>query len=368
MPKDHFVPQHYLKKFSKDEKHVVAATVAPYSHLGELKIGDECQEVEFYENHEGLNKLLWTSENDLAPALRQVIQKRDFDERELNGLKLLAVVLYLRTRKAREAAKVFPKSMAKEVISNAVARGELPRPSGDAISEDMFDFSGVSASLLHNSITCWMETQTLSGKLLAAKGPMSFITSDNPVAVLNQFCTSADPHRGYAGFSRSGFQLVLPLSPSLCLFLYDAKVYKVGDRRQRVVAISSDDVAIVNSLQIQSAEERVYWQDQALESEVRKQVSKYSTLRVSDHDLMRRIPTSNPKQELIHIRNHSVTIPAQWTFCRYRRHVNCSIGDRRNPAWTELASRLEEDIASNPAGGNIFKRIETLLSGGPSKE
>jgi hypothetical protein len=254
------------------------------------------------------------------------------------------------------------------VISNAVARGELPAPPGGVLTEDMFDFTGVSGALMHESIPCWMETQTLSGKLLATKEPWNFITSDNPAVVLNQFCTAVEPHRGYAGFSRSGFQMVLPISPGLCLFLYDSKVYKVGSRNQRLVEISSSDVAIVNSLQIQSAEERIYWQDLGLESEVRKHVAKYARHRIQSRDFVQRLPTGNPYEEIIHIRNESAMIPAEWAFCRYRRHVNCRVGDRRDPAWTELATRLVEDIESNPNGGNIFRRIEALLSDADSKQ
>ena len=111
MPKDHFVPQFYLRHFGVDKKQIGAAMVSPYGFRGLADIADECQELDFYETNQPLEKLLWQSENDIAPVLFRVNQRQDFDVKEANALKLLAVILHMRTKKTREHAKVFPKHM-----------------------------------------------------------------------------------------------------------------------------------------------------------------------------------------------------------------------------------------------------------------
>ena len=98
------------------------------------------------------------------------------------------------------------------------------------------DISGMSGALLKDQLVpCWMEMHTLEQKFLTPKNKSKqFITSDHPVVLLNQLLDKGDGKRSFSGFSRSGFQMVFPLSPESCLFFYDPKVYKVGNRRDRL--------------------------------------------------------------------------------------------------------------------------------------
>jgi hypothetical protein len=361
MPKDHFVPQFYLRHFGADTKRTIVVTVSPYRFIGIAPIDGQCQERNFYENNSPLNQLLWRGENDMAPVLSNVIKNRDFILAEANVLKYLASTLHTRTRKAAEVAKVFPKFMAREVIQNAIDRGELPPPPEGQLTEDMIDFGQVSGLLVQQSFRCWLEMHTLDCKLLQTNSPANFITSDNPVVILNQFCVGFDPHRSHAGFSKSGFQLSLPISPNLCVFLYDASVYKVGNRRDRVVSISKQDVEIINSFQIQSAEMCLYFHDPILETQVKRLIDLYAPLRVSIRDSLRVIPLRAEKEELLHIRTPSAKLPGAWSFCRYRKHIKSKPGERRDPAWTEIVDRLMEDIEHNPDAGDLSARLEKIV-------
>jgi hypothetical protein len=364
MAKDHFVPRHYLRRFAiNGSEEIVVAKVYPYRFIGPKGIGGQCQEADFYEGNKDLDKLLGTYENDLAPILVRVVQKEDFTEPELVALRWLAVILRSRTRKAAEAYKVFPKRIFYEVIQRAIDAGELPPPPDGKWTEEMIDMKGVSGFLIKNSgIRCSLEMQTLACKLLKAEEGTWFITSDNPVVILNQFCASAEPRRGFVGYSKAGFQLLMPISPELCLFFYDAKVYKVGSPRRRLISISKGDVEIVNALQIQSAEDRVYFHDPKLESEVQRFIVSYARLRAPIQDGLRTIPSGNEGEEIFHFRKLSVKFPKVWGFCRLRRHIKCQIGDRRNPAWSALIEELMADFEKNPNGGDIPTRIEKILA------
>jgi hypothetical protein len=196
----------------------------------------------------------------------------DFDSKERVAMNMPAVLLNTRTKRAVEEAKLFPKQVAYEVIKSAIERGKLPAPEG-GWKEGMMDFGGVPGFLVqHTVIPCWMEMQTLECKLLQPPAGTYFVTSDHPVVLLNQFCAHLEPHRSFVGFSRSGFQVVMPISPNLCLFFYDAKVYKVGSKRRRLLEIVRKDVELLNALQVQSADRCLYFHSPLLESEVRSLV------------------------------------------------------------------------------------------------
>jgi hypothetical protein len=364
MARDHFVPRHYLRQFAiiGSTEMVAVVQVCPYRFLGPKGIGGQCQQADFEEGDKNLGTLLKTSENDLAPVLVEVVKKENFTEPELVALRWFTVTLQVRTRKAAEAHKLFPKRIFYEVIKSGIEAGKLPLPPEGKWTEEMVACKGVPSFLMKNVIPCALEMLTLAFKLLKAPGEACFLTSDNPVVVLNQFCASAEPHRNFAGFSKSGFQLLLPISPNLCLIFYDAKIYKLGSPRHRLIRISKNDVELVNALQIQSAENFLYFHEPALEKDVQNLVSLYTKLRVPVQDGLRTLPGSKQGEEILHLRQLSGKLPKPWEFCRLRRHIKSRIGDRRNPAWSALIEELMDDFEKHPNGGDIHTRIERILA------
>jgi hypothetical protein len=363
MPKDHYVPRHYLRQFSIAGSELIAVTtLSPHSFLGAKGIGGQCQEDDFEEGNAALGKLLGRSESDIAPVLVRVAQTKTFTEPELTALQWLTVILHLRTRKAAEAYKIFPKRIFYEVIKDGIDSGALPPPPEGEWTEKMVACNGVTAFLLRNTIACSMEMRTLACKILGAPSGSHFITSDNPVVVLNQFCADVEPHRNFAGFGRAGFQALLPISPKLSLLFYDAKVYKVGSRRHSLVEVSKADVEIINSLQIQSAENRVYFHDTKLAREVEDLIALYGNLRIPVEDFLRTIPGKNPNEELWHFRAPSVRLPRTWSYCRLRRRINLRIGERRDPAWSALIEEVGKDFEQNPNGGDLPARVAKIIA------
>ena len=131
MAKDHFVPRHYLRRFSINKSElIVVAKVSPYKYLGPKGIGGQCQEDEFYENNEALDKVWWAAENDIAPVLVRVSQNEDFNEQELVALRWLVATLHVRTKRAIEASKVLPKYICYDVIKYAIEENFRLRQTG----------------------------------------------------------------------------------------------------------------------------------------------------------------------------------------------------------------------------------------------
>jgi hypothetical protein len=360
--RDHFVPQHYLRQFRFERTEQIAvALIAPFRLCGLGGINRQCQEGYFYEKDTALNNLLWQAETDIAPVLMNVTRSRDFDSKERVAMNLLAVILNTRTRRAVEEAKVYPKHIAYEVIKSAIETGQLPEPKG-GWKEGMMDFSGVPGHLFQNTVLpCFMEMQTLECKLLEAPVGSFFITCDHPVVLLNQFCAHLEGNRSFVGFNRSGFQLVMPISPSLCLFFYDARVYRVGSRGRRLLQIGSEDVELINALQIQSADKCLYFHDPSLGQRVEQWVSRYAHLRTPIDDVLRRYRGFNQNEELLHVRAKAGRLPERWGFCGYKRHITGRVGGRRDPSWSHTINLLMADIDERPGEEDVFARLRRIL-------
>lgn len=277
----HFVSQHYLRQFRIGETDTIWITKAnPLKVIGSGGIKGQCQDVYFYGRGDSkLDQMLKDIEGHVAPVLINIASERTWNEEALASIRMLAVELYLRTRKAAEAGKVFPRFVVDQVISGAIAKGELPEPKSGWKAE-MMDFGGVPDTLLAQTFSLFLETGTLGFKLLEAPAEKFFITSDNPVVALNQYAADAKTIRKFVGFAQSGFQLLVPLSPQVVGFFYDPKVYKVGKARERMVTLSAADTDLINSLQVQTAEYCVYSHDRSTAAEVQRLVARYARLRV----------------------------------------------------------------------------------------
>ena len=80
----------------------------------------------------------------------------------------------------------------------------------------------------------------LKMQLINAAPGSQFVTSDNPVFQYNLYCEESN-EGGKIGALKVGLLLFIPLSPQLCLLLYDGSVYKVGQPNISRPVISTDD-------------------------------------------------------------------------------------------------------------------------------
>lgn len=89
----------------------------------------------------------------------------------------------------------------------------------------------------------------LKYKLLKNVTEKPFIISDNPLAIYNQFLEKRKwnlvSQRGYGSI---GLQMFLPLNDQYMLLVYDADIYKVGNKRETVVELN--DIESINQLNI----------------------------------------------------------------------------------------------------------------------
>jgi len=352
--RQHFVPQHYLRHFCESGQIGVAAT-DPFRYLGADTTRNQCQASYFYcqDDDDSLDEWLSAVESTSAEVLRRISETRKMTDEELVGLRMLAVIFYLRTRKAADVAKLMPKWKADIILKDAIDRGELPPPPG-GWRPGLMDFTGASGMLLrHSLIPCWMEMQTVWQKFLVP-GPdtvKQFLTSDHPVVTLNPFLDQNDGDRSFSGFSRSGFQLFFPLSPTCCVMFYDAGVYKVGGKRETTVPLSAYDMDQVNGLQIQAADRILLFHPNTQKEEVSQIYSSFERYRRPLEDHLRPVETHNDKsEELVIIKNSIVSLPKPFDFCRTVRHPRIGESGRRNGTWTQFSEIVREEFEKSPRG------------------
>jgi len=107
----------------------------------------------------------------------------------------------------------------------------------------------------------------LAYKLLKNCTDVEFVTSDNPVVLYNQFMTFRK-HGSNTGFACKGLEIFFPISPKYVILLYDPKVYRVGSDRKIAIEVTNvKDIYELNTLQVCSCSENIYFLDQSLNCE-----------------------------------------------------------------------------------------------------
>lgn len=341
----HFLPQHYLRLFSVDGgKNIGITRLEPFKFItGPIK--GQCQAEWFYRDDGELDEWLKQTESGYGNMLPGLIDARRMSGEQLVACRFLAVLFNIRTKKAAEIHGLFSRRMFFDVVNEGIDRGEVPPPPADW-SMDTVEATGVSGFLVKNSLLqCFFEMSTLHCKLLEPTGEARFVTSDHPTVCMNQlFAKEAETtKRSYSGFSRSGFQLILPLCPTLCLFFYDPKVYKVGSKRDNLVGLRDGDVELLNSLQVQNADACLYTGSSDSASEMRALVEQFGKLRTPTNDLLQVTPMSDGN-EYYHVRSPNPRLLLPWSFCRLQRNPRIPESGRRNDVWTALVGAFMDHV------------------------
>jgi hypothetical protein len=205
---------------------------------------------------------------------------------------------------------------------------------------DTVGVKGVSGFLVKQVLLeCYLEMATLQCKLLEPAAGLKFITSDHPAVCMNQLLSkdAEATGRSYTGFSRSGFQLVLPISPELCLFFYGPGIYKVGSRRGSLVKLCYDDVELINSLQVQNADNCVYSCESNNATAIEGSVRRFKHLRKETLSSLN-VTEQDERGTLYHLRSPNPLLLKPWSFCRVRKNLRFDDSRRRNSVWTKLVS------------------------------
>lgn len=101
---------------------------------------------------------------------------------------------------------------------------------------------------------------------------MPFITSDNPVAKYNQFFMERGYFRPY-DYGHWGIQIFLPISPKLCLVLFDPCAYRVRHMHDgKIVLNDPKAIRAINTLIVAYADKEIYFSGDTSDRTIQKLV------------------------------------------------------------------------------------------------
>ena len=146
--------------------------------------------------------------------------------------------------------------------------------------------------------------------LIVNNSNRGFITSDNPVAKYNQFYIYRNYKRNY-GLSTAGLQIFLPLSPDICLCLYDGEVYSLKSNGRVVILSSGSSVNELNKLIVENAYAQAFFWNSEKESYIRS-ISRHK--KIDEVSTVQEYPIQGSSNTLLWFGNKSTDIKTKLPF------------------------------------------------------
>ncbi|MBL7968648.1 MAG: DUF4238 domain-containing protein [Prolixibacteraceae bacterium] len=256
----HFVPQFYLRRFTRTMKSpfIELFIYSSQSHVKNAPIKNQASEKHFYDNDNSIENMLEIIEGEAAKSLKKIDHTGKLSKSKIDHINILAFSFFqlARTKQhAKEVQTTINKIYQQIYKDDPRFKGffdnyriEIEKPATFSI--------GIISKILR-------QTVDLKIKLIVNKTNQRFITSDNPVLGYNQFLEKRKVQGSITGIALKGIQYFLPIDSNNCLVFYDSKTYKVGKWYSNIILVKNKkEIDLINLLQFLNCEDHIYFNDE----------------------------------------------------------------------------------------------------------
>jgi len=218
-------------------------------------ISGQCQGDYLYTRDTRIEKNIGKIEHECAKVIAQVIQTGGLPRQLSKEHQKLMEFVLLQKNRTPAAGRATEESMQKSLEFEV--RGNPPPPDLDPNNLKINWVNSMLFNIVGN-LPLAPALMDLSMKLLVNESGVEFITSDSPVAVVNQWCMG-DPKDGSTALACAGIEIFLPISPRFTVLFYDRSIYNVGRQGSEAVVVKSPgEVRSINGLQLLTADTNLY--------------------------------------------------------------------------------------------------------------
>jgi len=258
--KQHYVSRFYLKNFSNnsDKKTIGIFNIQSEKFIRSGSIKNEAYSDNIYGKDGVIETALGGIEGVSAKVIFDIIQKKGLPKHKSDKHDILLVFVLLLSARTKFIAESMDELLDKQMrvmfANHPYARKHL--------DEVKFKYEYPALLALRIASETRFFAADLRFKLLVNETKLPFITSDNPVVKYNQFLANRSFHGSNVGLASKGLQIILPLSPNVCVIFYDSDVYKIGRPMRRIIRVKKIiDINEINKIQLVNANENIYFDD-----------------------------------------------------------------------------------------------------------
>ncbi|WP_081778381.1 DUF4238 domain-containing protein [Xylanibacter brevis] len=247
----HFVPQSYQRLFSNDGKSIGVYNIKKNLLINQSSIKNTMSKDYFYSKDQNVEDALAEIERLCMLAFHKLDNNNDYNLHEVERLNILTYVMMQlgRTVFMSERLSDDVNEMSLEIFKRCTGMEQV-----DPHLEFRFDEPSLFSLSVYAGMVVNMADLSFKLVCIDSKCESTFISSDCPAFIINPYFDFL----GYAGVKILGYKgvcIMMPLTPRLLILFYDSSVYKIGNRKGKVMISESKEIETINMLIANEANE-----------------------------------------------------------------------------------------------------------------
>ena len=247
----HFVPQSYQRLFSNDGKSIGVYNIKKNLLINQSSIKNTMSKDYFYSKNQNVEDALAEIERLCMLAFHKLDNNNDYNLHEVERLNILTYVMMQlgRTVFMSERLSDDVNEMSLEIFKRCTGMEQV-----DPHLEFRFDEPSLFSLSVYAGMVVNMADLSFKLVCIDSKCESTFISSDCPAFIINPYFDFL----GYAGVKILGYKgvcIMMPLTPRLLILFYDSSVYKIGNRKGKVMISESKEIETINMLIANEANE-----------------------------------------------------------------------------------------------------------------
>jgi Protein of unknown function (DUF4238) len=238
---NHYVPQFYLRNFSSDKKSIGIYNLKNNKYVKEASIKKQACKDYLYGDDGKIEDMFMKIESQVAGIIKNISETQKIPSKQNKDFHALLHFMLLseaRNLKTADSFNNFVNMQMKTLLRMKTEHGTVTDLSPEFLEET--DIRADIPNLMSIKVTTEVYPILLDLKccLIVNTTDRHFITSDNPLVRYNQMYIKRRYHlRGY-GFGNMGIQLFFPITPSLCICIFDDVFYNHKENEQGNIIVN----------------------------------------------------------------------------------------------------------------------------------
>lgn len=263
----HFVPQFYLRNFSRDKKTIGTYVLEKNLKVDKASIKNQASKNYLYSSDQEIENILGTIEADASRVIKSILEnpKQKLNEEQIFHILSYMIIQMGRTPAMSNELQNSIEDMYKMVLMDRIRkRADYTKDREKGFEDYLSSFRlkivepNLMAVSMYASFIQQVLLQELDYKILLNDTDENFITGDNPVCMYNQF-RERMKYKNYS-IAMQGVELFMPISPKVAFLFYDPFCYKIGERKKHHIEVSRTiDIQELNKLVVCYAEKVIFF-------------------------------------------------------------------------------------------------------------
>jgi hypothetical protein len=238
---NHYVPQFYLRNFSSDKKSIGIYNLNNNKYVKEASIKKQACKDYLYGDDGKIEDMFMKIESKVGGIIRNISETQKIPSKQSEDFHTLLLFMLLseaRNLKTADSYNNFVNLQMKTLLRMKMEHGTVK-----GISPELLEETEIQAdipNLMSIKVTAEISPILLDLKccLIVNTTDRHFISSDNPLVRYNQmYIKRRYQLRGY-GFGNMGIQLFFPITPSLCVCVFDDVFYNHKENEQGNIIVN----------------------------------------------------------------------------------------------------------------------------------